>query len=228
MIRIIVALIIFLTVTSSSFAADENSYKTLPVDTPSFATRVTDDFYPIGLVRVITYSFENQEPLKVRAFYEDFFSKHEWVEWPDGEILQQFNGWSSIAAEVNESNKAILTYGKSWIPKDEKAEQMQELPEAMAMLQLELSAYDRGTFSGKVTLLLTKGIGVLGEHARSLSELLTSDPKNLFILHKELGFDPTDVHKVKLPEDIAAVKDPVLQDYYEIVKKIADKTASTP
>ena len=168
---------------------------------------ISTDFW----TKSISFSSKAFEPENVLAFYAEFFDSSGWKTNLEETLLEERNGWSSSSAKITEAGRPVFALGRYWLSEDQGG---------MAVLQVVLTVFDEGLFSGEVTVSISPSFQSVSPGTEELSALLLEDPKHIFLLHSELGVDPTQIHLVELPKKLDSSKGDLLQRYFKIIRDI--------
>ncbi|MEP4601881.1 MAG: hypothetical protein ABJZ98_13325, partial [Saccharospirillum sp.] len=89
---------------------------------------------------------------------------------------------------------------------------------ASGNLKLVLSSFDGEGYSGSVTVAVMPTVDM--SPLFKLNQLISADPKNIFLLYQELNENPFEIWKIEASDFPTVIDGSLLHSYLEIVREI--------
>ncbi len=204
--------LIFISICSIAYANNVN-YWEIKLPTLDGATNISTErderFYGI----TSSYEIKIKNTKELYSFYNEFFEKMGWQNPMKGfrrPTHEQQGGWSSYRTTFTPEGHPESSYSSLW-----KAE---SIP-ALGTVILTITGFKDGVFEAKVKVSIAPEVDNTPLH--KLQNILTENPKNIFILYEATGGNPFEIDKVN-PHPAEKYKDnEMVKEYYKIIDTIA-------
>lgn len=202
---------IVLICTISQALAESKTIWQIELQAPDFANNRVVENYDKYFTKVLTFKVEGIDPAEIADYYSKFFED---ISWSDPLAANSNRpsipgGWSGYNFHMGTNGEPEAIYVKSW--------QSDNVP-ATGNLRLVLSSFDGEGYSGNVTVAIMPTVDM--SPLFKLNQLISADPKNIFLLYQKLNDNPFEIWKIDPNSFQAAKDDTLLQSYLEIVREV--------
>ncbi len=207
----LIALTIFFLVSTSSAGSYWEIEIPVVENAINIKTKKTDNLY----TSIKSYDVVIDDPDVLYDFYNRFFIERNWKN-----PMSQFKSrpgfgskkWNAFNARFDEDDKPVVHYGSAWINNN---------PPATGNVSVKLNNYKNGKFHASVEVALAPKIDI--SPLFRIQEIVSENPKNLFILYKAIGGNPFEIDELNIIPKEKYKNEQVVSQYFEAISQIAQQ-----